>query len=430
MTNPVHTKIVALTPKGEGVGEVRGKPLLVPGALPGEEVRVHVLGGGQKQSYGRLLQVMSPSEVRTTPPCSIAKRCGGCALQHMDVGFQKEWKETMFQELFERAELAIAVEPLRTYSEGEGSRTKGQFMIAEAKGGGYILGLYASHTHRVIPVSRCMIQDQVIQEIMEQLSERIHFWEEVHGVRGVLFRSNGSEALLTWLVEEDFSEEDLVELNLATQDLSQVAGIFINRSSSDSNVLLGSSTQRLSGKKTLAYTLDDFSFEAGPVSFIQTSLEGAAILVEEVRKRAPKKIHHLVDLYGGIGLFALALESRSERVTVVDQDGASIRDGRVNLGDRAEVICSDVGELGERLQDVDVVVVDPPRAGLSISVRKALYEQWKPARIIYVSCSAKSFVRDLKDFATHGYQVGNVSPVDLFPHTPHMEFVTHLERVD
>ena len=178
----------------------------------------------------------------------------------------------------------------------------------------------------------------------------------------------------------------------------------------------------------MTYSFLELELRAGPVSFVQTTLEGAELLIEEVRQRAPDRIGHLVDLYGGTGLFCLALANRAQRATMVERDGPSAADGMVNLDGIAEVVLGDVSELHSQLKEVDVMVVDPPRSGCSPEVIQRIHEDWQPETLIYVSCSPRTLVRDLQLLIAGDYVVETVTPIDLFPHTPHLEVVTHLRR--
>ena len=137
--------------------------------------------------------------------------------------------------------------------------------------------------------------------------------------------------------------------------------------------------------------------------------------MDEVRRRTPQSIGHLVDLYGGVGLFALALGRRAESVTVVERDGPSARDGKANLQGLGTYVCGDVSRVKEQILPMDVMVVDPPRAGLSPSVLQWIGMESKPRQLVYVSCSESTLIRDVQALLSMGYQVNDVTPVDLFP---------------
>jgi 23S rRNA (uracil1939-C5)-methyltransferase len=303
-------------------------------------------------------------------------------------------------------------------------------MVQCLEDGAWEIGLYAPRSNTLIALDSCWVQDTLTQQLLEGLNQRLCHHFGAKGVKGVLGRSNGKGVLLTWLLTETPSPKTMAALKDAGQSIPGVVGCFYHLSPQDGNALIGKDTVHLSGVKSLEYQVRDVVFSAGPVSFVQTTIEGAELLVDEVRRRAPQSIQHLVDLYGGVGLFALALGGRAESVTVVERDGPSSRDGQANLQGLGTYVCGDVSQVKDQLAPMDVMVVDPPRAGLSPSVLQWIGTESKPRQLIYVSCSESTLVRDLQALLSMGYQARDVTPVDLFPHTPHLELVTHLSRVD
>jgi len=431
MTDPVQTDIVKLDRLGIGVGTYGDRPFLVPGTLPGECISATVLGGGQYQSYGKVRDWTVKSPHRVEPPCVHAGSCGGCTLQHMSLDFQQDWKRSRLLDGLSQAGLhEIEVRELVSLEKGSAFRGKAQFMLQCQEDETWEIGLYATRSNTLIALDSCWVQDTLTQQLLEGLNQQLRQRFVAPGLKGVLGRSNGKGVLLTWLLTEKPSPQTRTVLKEAGQSIPGVVGCFYHLSPQEGNALIGKETVHLSGATSLEYQVRDVVFSAGPVSFVQTTLEGAELLVDEVRRRAPQSIEHLVDLYGGVGLFALALGKRAKSVTVVERDGPSARDGQENLKGMGTYVCGDVSRVKDQIAPMDVMVVDPPRAGLSSPVIEWIGMESKPRQLVYVSCSESTLIRDLQALLSMGYQVSDVTPVDLFPHTPHLELVTHLHRVD
>ena len=239
MKHPVRTGIQSLYRTGEGLGVLDGKPFRLPGGLPGEEVEAVRIGGGQSQSYGRIVKVLKESPDRVQPPCPVADTCGGCGLQHWNVDAQRRWKVGQIESLLkENGELHIPIEEVRSVSASQGFRNKGLWMIEEGDSG-CRLGLFRLHSHHLQPLSECPVQDAVSNRILQELDKTLKSQTFQGALRAVLVRCNGSEALLTWIVREAGSfelQERLVDIGRA---LPGVAGVFWNRSPEEGNVLLG-----------------------------------------------------------------------------------------------------------------------------------------------------------------------------------------------
>ena len=129
-------------------------------------------------------------------------------------------------------------------------------------------------------------------------------------------------------------------------------------------------------------------------------------------------------------MFALALRDRASHVTLVERQGLSAMDAEVNLAGTGHVITGDAGKVADAIESVDTLVVDPPRSGLGRDVIEKVIHQWRPETLIYVSCSPATLVRDMTLLVQGGFTPHSFTPVDLFPHTPHVEVVTHFTRRD
>ncbi|MCA9514649.1 MAG: class I SAM-dependent RNA methyltransferase, partial [Myxococcales bacterium] len=194
-------------------------------------------------------------------------------------------------------------------------------------------------------------------------------------------------------------------------------------------------TRHLAGAKRLHLDIDGVDILCGPMSFVQTQHAAASALVRIARELVPERVTHLVDLYAGIGVFGLALCGRAERVTLVEENADAVRDAEATIArgngfDRVRIVAGDAAQVADGVLDGapgTCVLLDPPRAGVAEPVLAAIARA-APETILYVSCHPTSFARDARELAGAGYRCDVLVPVEMFPHTPHLEVVARFVR--
>jgi 23S rRNA (uracil1939-C5)-methyltransferase len=218
------------------------------------------------------------------------------------------------------------------------------------------------------------------------------------------------------------------------------SGWFINVHPKPNALLFGERTQRMAGRDRLREDLAGVAYLVSPDAFFQTNVEAAAVLVQFVRDAVPSGARSVLDLYAGAGLFALALARRGVRVLAVEESAAAVADAEASralnrIGSercRFLVARTDEAILGSAVRDAraEVVVLDPPRIGAGEHVMTALRDRLAPPRVVYVSCEPEALGRDLAVLcaARGGYVISSITPIDMFPHTPHVETVAVIDR--
>jgi 23S rRNA (uracil1939-C5)-methyltransferase len=432
-----------------GPGE---RPLLIPiGAVPGDEVEVAIEHRTRAARFGRVLRVLAPAPARVEPRCPIVARCGGCPWQAIAYPVQLEAKwAALVRELRARPALREApVSPVRGLpGEPYGYRTKIQMAVG-GRAGALRIGFFRPHTHEIVDAPGCAVQhpegNRIIAEARAILDRaRIAPYDERRheGVlRYLLLRVDGSgvRAALTLVVRTDRfpGRREVAE---ALAGIRGVTGVSMNVQPARGNVVLGRRTERLAGRERLLLEVAGMRFLLSPAAFFQTSAAAAEVLVERVRADLPGPYDTVVDLYCGAGLFARALADRARRVIGVEESRAAVEDALASLrlaDDRRDAAALEFVAAparawvarfsAERGRPVDAVVVDPPRAGLEEDVLEAIAARLRPRRLVYVSCSPETLIRDLELFAARGYRTKAIDPVDMFPHTPHLECVALVE---
>lgn len=441
--------IEKLVPGGEGLGRVQGMPVFVPGGLPGDRGVVRLLSVKKDYARGLLETVQTPSLDRVIPPCSLAGRCGGCQWQHQRYAAQLSVKrELLLENLqrlghFTRSELESLTAPVKGMADPWHYRNKGQFPLKN-QNGRVRAGFYASRSHHLIPVEYCLLHPAAINEAL-QLTEKflnqfqIPAYEEQSQsgfVRHLIIRQSfARQQLLLGLVTRDWEHPALTELVQALkQALPQLTGIVQNRNPAPGNRILGPENRLLTGQDTLEETLGKLRFQISLPSFFQVNPLQTVVLYDTVLEMAQLSgQEHVLDAFAGAGTIGLWLAAQAQQVFCLETVAEAIADGQrnaaLNQSKKLSFIQGRVeNELPKLLRRVslDRVILDPPRKGCERSVLNALIQAGIP-RMVYVSCNPATLARDLNHLSPH-YRITGIQPVDMFPHTHHLETVVALVR--
>ncbi|SRR5579884_59545 len=429
---------------GRGVGRHEGFVVFVPDTAPGDRVRARLWR--VKPGYGeaRLLQVESRSPLRTTPACPHFGPCGGCLWQHVAYGAQAAAKEQIVRESL--AHLAglreVEVRPILVVASPWYYRNKMEFTF-HPEGG---LGLHERGAwDRIITVQSCYLQSPASNLILSLARQ----WALASGLsrydprthtgllRQLIVREGNATGEIMVVVVTTAPEvpglRELAARLLAA--VPRITGVLhgINPGLSDGLPLVGLAV--LAGRPYIVEELAGLRFRIGAETFFQTNTAQAERLVEVVGALADLRGGELVyDLYCGVGTFSLALARRAGRVCGIEISAQAIEAARQNAAlngiANAEFTSGDVRrllpEVRSRTGRPDLVLLDPPRGGAGRRVMRRI-AQARPPRIIYVSCNPTTLAPDLRDLVLAGYAVQAVQPLDLFPHTYHVECVVLLE---
>ncbi|WP_405106955.1 23S rRNA (uracil(1939)-C(5))-methyltransferase RlmD [Paenibacillus sp. FSL K6-1217] len=465
--------IIGMTHEGEGVGRVEGFTLFVQGALPGERVRARVLKTKKQYGYAKLLELVQASSDRIAPPCPIYDQCGGCQLQHMDYTAQLAWKRQLVVDNLQRiGKLNVAGAPIRgaeqtltqgeatsaAVTEGEGIRVlpalgmdepwryrnKAQVPIGVTDGG-LVGGFYARGSHRIIDMETCLIQhednDKVVATVKSLGRELgITAYDEETG-RGLLrhvvvkkaFRT-GQMMLVLVTNGRDIPHLDAWIGSIRGQ-LPAVVSICQNINTQRTNVIFGNDTRVLWGSEVIYDYIGDVQFAISARSFYQVNPAQTEVLYGRTLEYAALTGKEtVIDAYCGIGTISLFLAQHADQVYGVEIVPEAIEDARANAklngmnNVKFEVGASEdvIPAWKEQGITPDVIVVDPPRKGCDPRLLETILLM-QPERVVYVSCNPSTLARDLRVLEDGGYRTVEVTPVDMFPHTVHVESVALLD---
>ncbi len=447
--NDIETiEITGYTAEGNGVGRAGGMAVFVPGAAAGDTLRVRIVKVLKNYAFGKIEEILIPSGDRAAPGCPCYSQCGGCSFRHITYEAELEAKRRRVEDAVRRIGgfQELAVPPVVGAKKTERYRNKAQLPVGTAPDGRKIMGFYALHSHRIIPLSDCALQPESFTAAMKIVKGWIEdcgistYEESSH--RGLLRHlylreASSTGALMVCLVGNGNSLPHSEELVRRLRDaLPQLESVVFNSNTERTNVILGRRCQTLWGKDGVTDTLCGLSFFLSPLSFYQVNREQAETLYRlagEYAGLGPEDT--VLDLYCGTGTIGMTMASRAKKVIGVEVVPEAIEDAKANALRNGitniEFLCGDAAQaarvLQERGERPAVVVVDPPRKGCSPQLLETIV-QMAPRRIVYVSCDPATLARDLKLLAQAGYPVQTLTPVDLFPRTAHVECVAQLER--
>jgi len=373
---------------GEALARLDGRVVLAPFVLPGETVRLDVEEG----IHAGLVEVLAASPERVEPPCPLFTHCGGCHYQHAPYTFQLARKVEILREQLRRVGKIEYTGEIETVSGPPlGYRNRAQFHIADGR-----IGYLAARSHTLVPVTgECPISSPRLNQALAEMRDRLsdsRFPRFVHSL-------------------EIFTNETEIQANALEAD-RPVARSFYDWCGS-----------------TIAvdYATSFGTFRVSPRSFFQVNRFLIEPLVDAALQGAEGKT--ALDLYAGVGLFALPLARRFQNVIAVESGSSAARDLEVNAARAELVMQTERARVEDFLptfaETPDFVLADPPRAGLGKSVVAQL-ERLAPPRITIVSCDPATLARDLALLA--GYRIERLTLIDLFPQTYHLETIAQLVR--
>ena len=406
----------------------RRKTVFVPFVLEGEQVEAALVQQKSEFARARVRRVLSPSPARIEPNCPYFLRCGGCHYQHAGYAHQLEIKATILKESLARiaklqleAELQVHASPPWNYR----NRTQ-----MRARSAPFALGYYRFGSHSLLPVEECPISSPLINRAISAVWELGRAGKIPESIDEIEFFANAEDTqlLLQLYVPESAPRAPLKEFSATLAgNLPEIVGITSFRTELAAH---GSRSEALPqivhGTGELTYKTADGDYRVGAGAFFQVNRYLTDKLVEIVT--ADRGGGTALDLYAGVGLFAVPLARSFERVIAVESSQISHSDLQYNAPRNVQAVHATTEQHLQSFRETpDLVVVDPPRGGLGEAVAQALGRLQAP-RLTYVSCDPATLARDLRPLTAAGYAIEQAHLVDLFPQTFHLESVLQLVK--
>lgn len=376
-------------------------------------------------------------------PCTVAKKCGGCQLTNMTYEQQLSFKQSKAIKLLGRF---CHVDKIKGMKEPYHYRNKVQAAFGRTRSGMIISGVYQSSTHNIVKVDSCYIEDKKADEIIVTIrnmlkSFHLTVFDDKTGkgfLRHVLVkRAFGTGEIMVVLVTGSpifKSKNDFCKALLKAHP--DITTIVQNVNNSYTSLVLGEKELVLYGTGYITDELLGYKFRISPKSFYQINYEGTKYLYSKAMEFADlSKEDRIIDAYSGVGTIGIIASQYVKEVISVELNRDAVRDAKINASinniDNIRFFCADATEFllaaSEEREKIDAVLMDPPRAGSTVEFMKSVCKL-APEKVIYISCNPETLARDLVFFVKNGYNVKKIQPVDMFPHTSHIECVVQLLR--
>lgn len=388
-------EITKLDHQGRGIGRINNKIVFVPNTLPGEIVEIKYLKEKKNYIEGQAIKYIKKSNKRQEPLCKYYNICGGCNLMHLSYKDELEYKQKKVEEIIHKyTDKNIKIKPIIPCEKEYNYRNKITFHTNNK------IGLYKKDSNKIIEIDNCLLADNNINNILKEL-KKIKYNNE-----DIVVRSNNNKTLIYYKGTID----NIININVDT---------IIN----DKKILKGNGH--------IEEYLNNLKFIISPSSFFQVNTKQTLKLYNQIIKLANlSKNDNLLDLYCGTGTIGLYLSKYCKQVLGVEINEEAINDANINKQinniSNAKFIKGDAKKV---ITDInykpDIIIVDPPRNGLYKGMVEDLCK-FNAKKIIYISCDPITLSRDLKGL-NKKYKVKLVQPVDMFPHTHHVENIAILE---
>ena len=455
---------------GEGIIRHEGVTFFVPACLPGEKVRFKVLKIKGNIGYGKAEEILTPAEERVREKCPVFSKCGGCCLQHLDYSAQLLHKSGVVKDALRKiAGLDISV-PLTVKSEKPyGYRNKLQIPVGVDKDGKTVVGFYAEHSHRIVPVQACAIHPEwserltdCVKRYMRECAVKGYDEEKKTGaIRHIVAREIGGNYIITLVTAKRQLPNIPYLLGLLAENFHNFT-LYLNFNDGDTNVIFGKEFELLHGAGFFEAEEQGIRYEAGPVTFLQVNENVRGKLYKDALKTVCQDGDEVVvDAYSGGGLLTAMLAKKAKRVYGIELEAEAsrcaenlkIKNGLKNMTNICGYVEERLPEVlqkekGEKLR----LILDPPRAGIARSVVNALLASGIP-KLTIISCNPATLARDLgiltgrlierdgeliknpayaekgaEETLTGYYAIEKIQPYDMFPQTKHVETLVVLQR--
>lgn len=447
----IELVIEDLSTDGEGIGKADGFTFFVKDTVPGDHITATVMKLKKTYGYAKLQEIKKASADRVEAQCPVAKQCGGCTLQEMSYPAQLRFKETLVRNAllriagFSEDQIDLIMQPIIGMEDSSPFRYRNKalfpvgYTVGQDDQTHLTAGFYAARTHSLIPVDDCLLGIEENKEILERIlvwmeAEENEPYDEESGegcIRHIMIRKGfqTGEILVCLVINRPIQGGEALIDTLSK--VPGLVGISLNFNQKKTNVIFGDRTFSFWGKPSVMDTIGDIKFEISAQSFFQVNPVQTERLYQKVLEYAALTGKEIVwDLFCGIGTISLFLAKQAKKVYGVEVVPQAVEDAKKNArinGIKNAVFYAGKAEEKYLSEKPDVIVIDPPRKGCELKLLYTICET-APKRIVYVSCDPATLARDLAFLCENGYRPEEVTPVDMFPMTRHVETVVLLGK--
>ena len=422
----IRCKCVDMSVDGQGIARSGQLVVFVKGLIKGEEADVKIIAEKKNYSYGIIDRLISVSPYRIESDCPIAYKCGGCDYRHISYDYQLELKKEVLRNTFRDYEVADVMRCDDPFY----YRNKVQIPCREHK-----MGFYRKFSNDIVEFDDCYIESRIANDMIRDLKELILHTKAEDKIRHILIKhGKGSGEIMLSFIVNDLNADLSKTVETMVEKYPMIRSVIANLNDKKTNVILGDEEKLLYGRDYIYDEFDGIKVKLSLKSFYQVNHSQMLKLYVKAKELSEVgKDSRVLDLYCGIGTISLYLCRYAKHVTGVEIIEAAVNNARDNASlngfDNADFILADAGKgMDAYLKDMDIVILDPPRKGISRELINSLIAN-RIKKIVYVSCNPATLARDL-ELLKENYDIGTIYPVDMFPYTIHTECVTSLNLKD
>lgn len=399
-------EVTKLDHQGRGIAKINDKVIFIPNALPRETIDVDIVLEKKKYYEGTIKEIINASDKRIKTVCPYFEECGGCQFLNMNYQDSLDYKQNKVEEIMNKyLGIKIKINNIVACDNNLYYRNKTTFQVKND------IGFFKEKTNTLIPVDKCYISDTKINDIYKAIKDNI----DLTNVKQVIIRAtkNTLESMVVFKTSNYIDNKKIIDILK-----NKVDSIYIN-------------DELIYGKGKIIENLYNKNFYISPSSFFQVNtLQAEKLYNKAIAYADIKKEDTVLDLYCGTGTIGIVASNKAKKVIGIELNKEAIKDAnenkKLNNIDNIEFYAGDVGKiLNKNNYKPDIIIVDPPRAGLD-SLALAQILNIRPKKLVYVSCDLMTLARDLK-LLSNDYDILELTPVDMFPYTAHMESVCALK---
>ncbi|MHB1315900.1 MAG: 23S rRNA (uracil(1939)-C(5))-methyltransferase RlmD [Christensenellales bacterium] len=432
--------------EGQGIGKYNGFTVFVDNSLPGETVETLITKVTKNYAAGKLLRIVTASPNRMEPACPVFSQCGSCELLHMKYKAQLAWKEKRVQDCLKRIGGLLAGEYSPIIGMEEPCRYRNKLACSVSEGKNKIrIGMFAAKSYEITDIKGCILHDEESLKVMALVEQWANSFQisvynkaEQKGLlRHVIARRAADGELMAVLVVNGQAVPHKTELIALLQQVPGLHAILLNVNQCRDQVILGEKDILIWGKDTIEETVSGLKFSVSVQSFFQVNRIQAERLYSAAIEMAQLSGSETVfDLYCGTGTITQLMARKARQAIGIEAVPAAVEDAKKSAGinhSKARFYLGKAEEIFPALAKEyppDVVILDPPRKGCESSLLQCI-NRVQPKRIVYISCNPATLARDAAILAKDGgYSLEKVQPVDMFPHTTHVETIVLMSRAE
>lgn len=399
-------EVTKLDHQGRGIAKINDKIIFIPNALPRETIDVDIVLEKKKYYEGTIKEIINASDKRIKPVCPYFEECGGCQFLNMNYQDSLDYKQNKVEEIMNKyLGIKIKINNIVACDNNLYYRNKTTFQVKND------IGFFKEKTNTLIPVDKCYISDIKINDIYKAIKDNI----DLTNVKQVIIRAtkNTLESMVVFKTSNYIDNKKIIDILK-----KKVDSIYIN-------------DELIYGKGKIIENLCNKNFYISPSSFFQVNtLQAEKLYNKAIAYADIKKEDTVLDLYCGTGTIGIVASDKAKKVIGIELNKEAIKDAnenkKLNNINNIEFYAGDVGKiLNKNNYKPDIIIVDPPRAGLD-SLALAQILNIRPKKLVYVSCDLMTLARDLK-LLSNDYDILELTPVDMFPYTAHVESVCALK---